>query len=69
MTKLFMSTLMKIKGEFLEVLNQDYEILMGYQFKMKVIYRELDEPAAIARKHVDYLLIISGHGMKPYWKI
>jgi len=67
------------KKEFLEALQQDLDILMGYfpladtighlsfgvKTKMKIIYRELDSIAAIVRSAGHRLLVISDHGMKP----
>lgn len=67
------------KREFIEALKKDYDILMGYfsladsighlsfglKFKMKIIYKELDELAATTRRYAEHLLIISDHGMKP----
>jgi hypothetical protein len=66
------------KQEFLEALEQDFEILMAYfgiadvighlsfgiKPKMKIIYEELDEIARLASKKASKLLIISDHGMK-----
>lgn len=66
------------KEEFFEVIEKDFEILMGYfaladvighlsfgiKSKMKIIYKELDEIAKKARKKAEKLLIISDHGMR-----
>ncbi len=69
----------KIKKQFLESLNENYEILMcyfaiadvighlsfGLKSKMRLVYKELDEIAKIAREADKKVLIISDHGMKP----
>ncbi len=67
------------KDEFMQALQQDLDILMGYfpladtighlsfgvKTKMRIIYRELDSIAAEVRKAGHKLLIVSDHGMKP----
>ncbi len=66
------------KKEFFEVLNKDFDIVMGYfaladvvghlsfgiKSKMKIIYKELDDIAKKVRKLNEKTLIISDHGMK-----
>lgn len=67
------------KEEFFEVLEDDYEIIMGYfaladtighlsfglKNKMKIVYKELDNLVRKTEDNVDgKILIISDHGMK-----
>jgi hypothetical protein len=70
----------KIKEEFFEVLNNDYDMMMcyfaladvighlsfGIKHKMKIIYEELDEIVKTVKekRKGDTILIISDHGMK-----
>ncbi len=68
----------KVKKEFLEAVNQDYDIVIGYfavgdvighlnfgnQIMMRMIYKEFDDIAKEAALKSDFLLIMSDHGMQ-----
>jgi len=68
----------KVKKEFLESLDEDYDFVLGYfslidiighlnfgsHALMKMIYKEFDELAGILRKKGFKLFILSDHGMK-----
>ncbi len=68
----------KIKEKYLEALEGDYDLVMGYfgagdvighlsfgvESKMKIIYKEFDDIAKRTQEVADKLLIISDHGMQ-----
>jgi len=66
-----------IKAKFLKALDKDYDLVLGYfglfdlighlnfgnELMIKMIYKELDEIAAIAKEKAEEMLILSDHGM------